>query len=48
MQQIRCKNCNRLLYIQNGSIKQIRTSDKIVYNTSGDIEINCKCGTINK
>ena len=25
--QIRCKNCNRLLYVQNGEIKQIRTAD---------------------
>lgn len=48
MQQIRCKNCNRLLYIQNGQIKQIKTSDKIVYTIFGNIEIACKCGTVNK
>lgn len=47
MQQIRCKNCNRLLYIQNGDIKQLKTSDKIIYNISGKIEILCKCGTKN-
>ena len=46
--QIRCKNCNRLLYVQNGEIKQIRTSDKIKYNIFGQIEITCKCGTKNK
>lgn len=46
--QIRCKNCNRLLYVQAGEIKQIKTSDKIEYNILGQIEIICKCGTINK
>ena len=48
MQQIRCKNCNRLLYIQNGSTKQIKTSDKIEYDISGDVKTTCKCGTVNK
>lgn len=45
--QIRCKNCNRLLYVQTGEIKQIKTSDKITYTINGKIEITCKCGTIN-
>ena len=47
MIQIRCKNCNRLLYVQKGEVKQIITSDKITYNIQGKIEITCKCGTIN-
>ena len=47
MTEIRCKNCNRLLYIQTGEVKQIRTSDKITYNVNGKIEITCKCGTKN-
>ena len=45
--EIRCQNCNRLLYVQNGDIKQIRTTDKIQYSISGNIEITCKCGTKN-
>ena len=48
MREIRCKNCNRLLYVQNGEVKQIKTNDKIIYNMQGKIEITCKCGTINK
>ena len=48
MKEIRCTNCKRLLYVQNGEIKQIRTNDKITYNIHGKIEITCKCGTINK
>lgn len=48
MTEIRCKKCNRLLYVQTGDIKQIRTTDKIQYSISGKIEITCKCGTINK
>ena len=47
MMQIRCKNCNRLLYVQTGEIKQIK-SDKITYNISGKIEIFCKCNYLNK
>ena len=46
MIQVRCKNCNRLLYVQIGEIKQIKTSDKIEYNIFGKIEVICKCGTI--
>lgn len=45
--QIRCRNCNRLLYVQAGEIKQIKTSDKIEYNIQGKIEITCKCGAKN-
>lgn len=45
--EIRCKNCHRLLYVQTGEVKQIRTTDKITYNISGKIEIICKCGTKN-
>ena len=47
MMQIRCKNCNRLLYIQDGAVKQIKTTDKIEYSILGQIQITCKCGTIN-
>lgn len=47
MTEIRCTKCNRLLYVQNGEVKQIRTTDKITYNISGKIEILCKCGTKN-
>ena len=43
----RCTNCNRLLYVQTGDIKQIKTNDKITYNIQGKIEITCKCGTKN-
>lgn len=43
----RCTNCNRLLYIQYGEVKKIRTSDKIEYNIYGKIEIICKCGKVN-
>jgi len=43
----RCSNCNRLLYIQTGEVKQIKTSDNIRYNINGKIEIICKCGTKN-
>lgn len=43
----RCATCNRLLYIQIGEVKQIRTNDKITYNVNGKIEIICKCGKIN-
>ena len=45
--QVRCKNCNRLLYVQSGEIKQIKTSDKIEYNILGKIEIVCKCKCLN-
>jgi len=48
MIQVRCNKCNRLLYVQTGEIKQIKTSDKIEYKILGQIEIICKCGTINK
>ena len=41
--EIRCKRCNRLLYIQSGDLKQLKTSDKIEYNFRGQIEIICKC-----
>lgn len=44
----RCKNCNRLLFIQIGDVKQIKTNDGITYNVNGKIEITCKCRTINK
>jgi len=43
----RCKNCNRLLFIQVGSIKQIK-SNNITYNVNGSIEIECKCKCVNK
>lgn len=46
--EIRCKQCNRLLYVQTGVVKQIRTSDNIFYQIAGDVTIQCKCGTINK
>ena len=48
MQEIRCNKCKRLLYIQTGEVKKIRTSDKIQYNISGKIEILCKCGKVNE
>ena len=48
MTQIRCQNCARLLCVQNGSIKQIRTSDKIEYNIQGQIQVTCKCGSTNR
>ncbi len=48
MVQIRCNNCNRLLYVVNDGTKKIRTSDKIEYSINGTIEILCKCGKINK
>ena len=44
----RCKNCSRLLFVEIGEVKKIRTSDKIEYKINGTIEILCKCGTINK
>ena len=43
----RCKNCNRLLFVEIGEIKQLKTNDKITYNFMGKIEIICKCGTKN-
>jgi RNase P subunit RPR2 len=43
----RCKKCTRLLFMQVGNIKQIKTTDRIIYSISGNIEITCKCGTIN-
>lgn len=43
----RCKNCNRLLFIQNGEIKEIKCNN-IEYNLNGSANIICKCGTINK
>lgn len=42
----RCKQCNRLLFIQKGEIKQIK-SNNIEYNIKGEIKVICKCGTIN-
>ena len=45
--QIRCKNCNRLLYVNAGEVKQIKTSDKITYNIQGKFEILCKCNCLN-
>ena len=44
----RCKKCNRLLFVEIGEVKQIRTNDKITYNFSGKIEIYCKCGVTNR
>ena len=43
----RCKNCSRLLFIENNGTKQIKANN-IEYNFSGGVKIICKCGTINK
>lgn len=43
----RCIVCNRLLFIENDGVKQIKT-DNIEYRFSGMVHIICKCGKVNK
>jgi RNase P subunit RPR2 len=43
----RCKNCNRLLFIEQNGIKQIKANN-IEYSFNGYITVICKCRTINK
>lgn len=43
----RCKQCNRLLFVETDGIKQIRV-DNIEYKINGTIQIVCKCKQLNK
>ena len=40
----RCSQCNRLLMVDNN----VRTSDGINYYFDGNIDVVCKCKTLNK
>lgn len=43
----RCLKCDRLLFIQVGDVKKIK-SNNIEYHVNGSITVICKCNTINK